>query len=346
MRRPNRADPATERDPGADAPSGSRGDEFALIERLRRRFETGVPAPPGAEEGIGPRGTLDIEVGIGDDAAVLGLGANERLVVSVDLVAEDVHFDLGVGTPADAGWKALAVALSDLAAMGATPRFAVVAVASPPDRDLDDFGQGLAEAAAAFRCPVVGGDLSRAGALVASVTVAGSLPNDGRPALTRSGARVGDLLFLTGPLGASAAGLRQLRAGTTATPESATSIRAYLRPQPRIAEGLAARRGQATAAIDISDGLAADAGHLAEASGVGLSFDGLPVAEGARLEEAIGGGEDYELLLAAPDGGSLRSAFLEAGLPPPLVVGACTGEVGTCRLEGRPLDRAGWRHQF
>jgi thiamine-monophosphate kinase len=190
---------------------------------------------------------------------------------------------------------------------------------------------------------LVGGDLSTGPALVASVTVAGTLPADDRPGLLRSGARPGDLLFVTGPLGMSAAGLRQLRAAKGVAPELAL---AYLRPTARIAEGISARRGGATAAIDISDGLAADVRHLALASGVGVEVDTVPAAVGVTDEEAVGGGEDYELLIAAPDPEGLRATFAQDGLRDPLLIGRCTDEIGHYRLRGRPLDPAGWRHWF
>jgi thiamine-monophosphate kinase len=314
-----------------------RVDEFAIIDRLRGLFEAAT-----AEE---RRFSDDhVEVGIGDDAAVITIGeGGDRVVVSTDLVVERVHFDLRVGTPDDAGWKALMAAASDLAAMGAAPRFALLSLTAPTGRDLDRFGAGVADASSVLGCPVVGGDLSTGPALVASVTVAGTLPADGRPALLRSGAHPGDLLFVTGPLGMSAAGLRQLRAGKGVSPELAL---AYLRPTARIAEGTSARRGGATAAIDISDGLAADVRHLALASGVGVELEAVPAAEGVTDEEAVGGGEDFELLMATPDPAGLRATFAEDGLRDPLLVGRCTDEIGHCRLHGRPLDPAGWRHWF
>ncbi len=298
-------------------------------------FETAFSAEP-IDDGR-------IEVGIGDDAAVLTDSASDRLVVSTDVVVDGVHVDLELGGLDDAGWKALMVAASDVAAMGAGPRHALLSVVAPKGLDLDALGRGVAEASGALGCRVVGGDLSEGRELVASVTVLGWLPDDGRPALRRSGALPGNHLFLTGPLGASAAGLRMLRAGLR--PPRALRD-AYLRPRARVAEGLVARRGGGTAAIDISDGLAVDVRHLAEASGVGLDLDAVPVAEGATVGEALGGGEDYELLLAVRDEGALRAAFADAGLAAPLPLGRCTAEAGRYRLGRGELGSAGWRHSF
>ncbi|HXW39145.1 MAG TPA: thiamine-phosphate kinase, partial [Acidimicrobiales bacterium] len=235
------------------------------------------------------------------------------------------------------------VAASDIAAMGARSLCALVSVTAPAHCDLDGFGRGVAEASTSLDCPVIGGDLSGGPVLAASVTVLGTLPADGRPALRRSGARPGDALLVTGSLGSSAAGLRLLRAGTDAP---ARLVAAYLRPVAPMAQGLAARRGGATAAIDVSDGLAGDLRHLSAASGVGVTLDHVPVADGATLEEALGGGEDYALLVAASDPDRLGAAFAEADLPEPVCIGRCTDRPGHLLLHGARLGEAGWRHQF
>jgi len=311
-------------------------DELAVIEQLRRRFESAVP--------LTERAGARTEVGIGDDATVVLVGASdERLVLSVDVCVEGVHFDLGVVRLEDAGWKSLMVAASDIAAMGAKPVAALMSVAAPVGTDLDRFGAGAAEASARLGCAVVGGDLSGGPVVSASVTVIGTLPDDGSPALLRSGARPDDVLLVTGALGSSAAGLRALRSDRHA---SGALVDAHRRPVAAVAEGLAARRGEATAAIDVSDGLVGDLRHLLVASGVGAALDHVPVAEGADLEEALGGGEDYVLLLAAPDPDRLRGAFAAAGLPEPVVIGRCTEEPGRLLLDGEPLADVGWRHRF
>ena len=339
---PDRGGPAT---PDADAsatPNADASDEFSVIARLRARFEAapgGAPAPG--------------DLGIGDDAALLALPPGPA-VFATDLVVEGVHVDLDVSSPADVGWKALMVTVSDLAAMGAEARAVLLSVAAPAGFPLDDLADGVAQAASAAGCAVVGGDLSAAPLLVVSVAAVGWVPDDGgAPALRRSGARAGDALVVTGPLGASAAGLRLARRGSADSggpldPQDEALVAAHRRPAARLAEGRAARRGGARAAVDLSDGLVADAVHLAEASGVGLDLvacDGL-VAPGATLDEALGGGEDYELLCATPDPDALIGAFRAAGLRPPLVVGRCTAEPSRRTLGGGPLPGTGWRHRF
>jgi thiamine-monophosphate kinase len=297
---------------------------------------------------------------IGDDAAVLGLSAAGRdtgrdtgqdaghLVWSTDLVVAGVHVDLDLCGLDDVGYKALMVTVSDLAAMGVAPRYALVSVASPPGTDLDLLGDGLAAASAASGCIAVGGDLSVSATLVVSVSALGTLETGASPGpLLRSGARPGDRLLVTGPLGSSAAGLRLLAGGDRGAREANGPLTsAYRRPMARIREGEVARLAGATAAIDISDGLAADLRHLGTASGVGASLDALPVMEGATEREALGGGEDYELLVATPDPEGLARTFTAAGLRTPLAIGWCTPDPGDFTLFGNPLEVAGWRHRF
>ena len=264
--------------------------EFAAIARLRRLF----PDPP------------ERQTWIGDDAAVLDGG----LLVATDLVVEGTHFRVGAPL-ADVGWNAVAVNVSDIAAMGGAPTHLLVAVTGPPSTDLDELYRGIAEASSAYGCPVVGGDLANGPALAVAVTVLGRT-DDGGPPVLRSGARPGDELRVTGPLGGAAAGGYRHRAVA------------------RVAEGTAARRAGATAMIDVSDGLAADVNHLAEASGVGVRLDHVPIAEGATRDQALGGGEDYELVFAMPAGAA------GPGIP----VGVCTDDV-TQRLEHH-----GWEHRW
>jgi thiamine-monophosphate kinase len=293
--------------------------ELNLIERLRAR----LPA-------------------IGDDAAVV-----DGLLVCADAVVAGVHADLSLVGVDDLGWKAMVANLSDIAAMGGTPTCAVVTVAGPlGEVDVDRLYDGILAAADAYGCPVVGGDLTAASTLVVSVAVVGAV--DGGEPVLRSGAQAGDGLYVTGALGGSAAGLALLQAGRGT--EDPDLVRAHCRPQPRLAEGEAARQGGATAMIDLSDGLAADLFHLAEASGVGVVLDRVPVAVGvARVADdpealALGGGEDYELLFAAPDAALVTAAFVAAGLAPPLAVGHCTADPSERRLRDGPLPRLGWEH--
>jgi len=328
---------------------GGKGGEFEAIARLRRR----LPGPP---EG---------EVWIGDDAAVLGPRAG-RIVLSTDLSVAGVHADLELIGVDDMGWRAFTAAVSDVAAMGARPDGAVVAVAGPPATDLDLLYEGIAASSQAHRCPVVGGDLANSEELVVAVAVMGHVEGDPGPVL-RSGARPGDHLVVTGPLGAAAAGLRLLRArppaggGATpgpgagagsvaSTPGAPTAddlaVIAHRRPRARLAEGDAARLAGATAMVDVSDGLLADLGHLADASGVGFRLDEVPVSPGATIEEALGGGEDYELVVATPDPGRFEAALAEAGLRRPVVIGVCSADRSERTLGGEPTTALGWEHSW
>ena len=282
--------------------------------------------------------------GLRDDAAVLQLASGRPLLASVDSVVEGVHVDLSLCSPGDVGWKALMGALSDLAAMGATPLGALVALCVPGGAGEGELAlgvmEGVAEASGESRCSVVGGDVSQSGVLVVAVTVLGTVEDGGAP-VSRSGALPDDVLLLTGPCGGSAAGLRMLRAGTGPG-------EAYRRPQARLREGQVARRGGAHAMIDVSDGLGLDLHRLADASGVGFRLDEVPAAVGATLDEALGGGEDYELLLSvgAADADGLVSAFEEEGLRLPARVGTVMADP-TLRLFGDgPLERLGWQHRL
>ncbi len=328
---------------GAGRQGGAPLDEFAVIERLRTRFESAAASTPGFG-GAPPAG----DTWIGDDAAVVTLAGDGRTVLATDLVVEGVHVDFGLVSPEDAGFKALMVTVSDLAAVGAIPSYALCSIAGPPGTDLDRIAEGVAEAAAAAGCVVVGGDLSAASLVVLSTTVVGvlaDLPSGGGP-LLRTGAAPGDLVFVTGPLGGSAAGLRLLRAGGGTGRTAQALAHCHRRPVARVDAGVAARGAGATAAIDVSDGLAADLGHLAEASAVGVDLDVVPVVDGATHDEALGGGEDYELVLTTADAHRLDAAFAAAGLPAPIAIGRCTDRPGELRFEGRPLPPGGWRHRF
>jgi thiamine-monophosphate kinase len=290
-------------------------------------------------------------VWIGDDAAVLLTGPGP-LVVTTDLSVAGVHGDLALIGLDDLGWRALAAAVSDVAAMGARPDAAVVAVAGPGTMDLDLLYEGIAASAQAHGCPVVGGDLSNSSQVVLAVTVTGHVAEAPGPVL-RSGARPGDRLFVTGPLGGAAAGLRVLRARAEALDEPGTGSEAELdlelahrRPRARLVEGETARRAGVTAMIDVSDGFLADLGHLADSSGVGFALDEVPVYEGATTDEALGGGEDYELVMATPDPDRLAAAFAAAGLRRPVPVGSCTAERDERTLAGRSVPAVGWQHTW
>ncbi len=286
--------------------------------------------------------------GLRDDAAVLDLPGAGPLVASVDSVVEGVHVDLSICSPGDVGWKALMGALSDLAAVGAAPIGALVALCVPGGAGEGELAlgvmAGVAEASAACACPVVGGDVSESGQLAVAVTVLGTIEPGGRAPVSRAGARPGDVVLVTGPCGGSAAGLRELRTGG---PTEAARAAAYRRPEARLREGALARTGGAHAMIDVSDGLALDLHRLADASDVGFRLEQVPVAPGATEDEALGGGEDYELVVAIgpSDADALMERFAAEGLRPPVVAGTVVDDVSVRTLRGRALGRMGWQHR-
>jgi thiamine-monophosphate kinase len=267
--------------------------------------------------------------------------------LATDVLVEGVHFDLRWSAPEDAGWKALAVNCSDLAAMAGSPRAAVAAVVVPGDRPglADSLATGLAEAAAAFGCPLVGGDTAVGEALSLSVAVVGDSPAGG--AILRSGAQPGDTVFVTGALGGARVALRALRRGQA--PESEAAARLH-RPLPRLEEGRKAAEGGATAMIDVSDGLAADLGHICDESAVGvcLQAQAIPLGPGAVLEDALAGGDDYELCFTAPDPSRVAAAFAAGGPAAPVAIGVVTREARrvVVRPGGaeEPLPAGGWEH--
>jgi thiamine-monophosphate kinase len=278
--------------------------EFQLIETLHKRY--GATGP-------------HVVRGIGDDAAVVTPIKGQELVVTTDLLAEGVHFDHTTATFQDIGYKAAVASLSDIAAMGAKPDYLLVSLAIPPSRtaaDIQQLYRGLMLACRPHGVELIGGDTSASRhSLFVNIVLIGSV-SAGR-ALTRDGAQVGDLLYVTGTIGDSLAGLRLLsaRPGTKrALPGSKRAsvqglIRRHLRPTPRVSVGqiLSAQR-LATSAIDLSDGLSGDLRHLCKQSHVGAEIDGdaLPISSALRryadmknldaVDTALQGGEDYELL--------------------------------------------------
>lgn len=247
--------------------------------------------------------------GVGDDAAVLD--TNPPTVIAHDMLVEGVHFRLQTTTPANLGEKALAVNLSDLAAMGATPVAAVVGLGVPPHLPaaaVAEIYRGMDRLAARHRMTIAGGDISRAPCLVVGVTVTGRMDDGVQPVLRR-GARPGDLVCVTGPLGASAAGLALLEHPELASPERRALLRSHRRPQPRVAEGRALAARGVHAMMDCSDGLALDSSRLAQASNVmiAIELERVPRAPGVDgVARAVGlapdvfaatGGEDYELIV-------------------------------------------------
>jgi len=252
-----------------------------------------------------------VQLGIGDDAAVLAPSAASA-VLSVDAAIEGVHFRFEYASPEQLGARAFRAAASDLAAMGATPTAALISLALPPSRRevILSLAEGLADAAHACDCPVIGGNVSRASEVSIHTTVMGAHPPS-RPLLTRAGARVDDGVWVTGTLGAAALGLAAIQQGRESEDEFARFVQRWREGRAQLALGRELL-GVATACLDVSDGLLRDARRMAIASGVTLAIDAdaLPLepahhrgAERLALDPlalALSGGEDYELLFTAP----------------------------------------------
>ena len=329
--------------------SGPALGEFALIERLRA---------------IVPGGGAGVVLGIGDDTAVLQPGA--LVLATCDVQVEGVHFTRELCTPADVGWRALAVNMSDIAAMGGVPRYALVSLLIPSSAGpaaLEDLYAGMGDLARLHDVAVVGGNVSAtSGPLAVDVTLLG----DAERAVLRRGARPGDGVWMTGHAGRAAAGRFLLAHAGTAVTARETLEAAYRRPVPRVAAGQAlgnlAGSGLVTAMIDTSDGTESDLLHLADASRVGVRLDaarmpvprGLPEAAraaGVPVETwTLGGGEDYELLFTATEAFDTRAdeAAAAAGVGITRIGEVLTeGEgrwVVTAAGERRPLRPAGWDH--
>ncbi len=308
--------------------------EFQLIARYFSGLATAGPA-----EGV--------LLGIGDDAAILRLPRGEDLVVSIDTLVSGVHFPASL-SPRAVGHRALAVNLSDLAAMGARPMWFTLALTLPEVNEpwLEGFAAGLGQLAHRAGIALVGGDTTR-GPLSITIQVHGAAAP--RTALRRDGAKPGDELWVTGRPGLAALGLRVLQSGAR---EEEPACAAFLWPEPRVAMGRALR-GLATAAIDVSDGLLADAGHIAERSGCGIEIDTacLPLeAELAALrrEDALAlcltGGDDYELCFTAPAAAAepIESAAAALGLPCRRIGRVAEGSGTQCA--GFCPERTGFQH--
>ncbi len=266
--------------------------------------------------------------GVGDDAAILDVPPGEQLVVSTDSSIEDRHFRRAWLSPREIGYRATAAALSDLAAMAASPIGVVLAIAVPEAwrAEVGEIAEGIGEAASLSNVAIVGGDLTGGRELAITVTVLGSSPSP----LRRSGARIGDRIWITGTLGGPSRAIAELTAGRT--PDD-VSRRRFAHPEPRIREArwLAARG--ARAAVDVSDGAIADAGHLAAASGVGIriDLDRLPCQPQVDCLAAAASGEEYELLVALPPAAAVHD--FEALFRLPLTEIGVVTDRGTAGVE-------------
>jgi len=328
--------------------------EDQLIERVRRLF---VSNRVRALLGASPKDD-GLRVGIGDDAAVLRPGAGAEWVVTTDAFLENVHFLRKVHPPKAVGYKALARATSDIAAMGARARYFFLTLGLPDacaGEWLDDFLDGMARAARRFGLILAGGDTTKYPFVVASLTVVGDIAR-GR-AILRSGARPGDLLCVSGRLGEAELGLRLIQRKLYKHKRWTKLLKKHFYPEPRLALGewLAAHRC-ATSMIDTSDGLSTDLGHICKASGVGATVWAakIPVVKIAPelqrleldpLELALHGGEDYELLFTVPKKVARQMPRKVAGIPV-TVIGEITREKRVILLgpdgRGKPLQPKGW----
>jgi thiamine-monophosphate kinase len=325
--------------------------EFGLIELLRQQVDQ-------------YRDKLSstwnkLVIGIGDDAAAWH---SERGVemITTDSFIEDVHFATSFFPWQDIGWKAIAINLSDIAAMGAVPRYAVVSMAIPETTEVADIillYQGMAELAGQAGVAIVGGNISSASRLMINITVTAMAPGE-NAILTRYGARAGDKIAVTGYLGAASVGLEILRGNIdTHTEDSALLKEAFLHPIPRIAEGQILVKQGIRAAIDISDGFCSDLRHICKNSRLGarIEVDRIPVQPGLAavvgdrtLEVALSGGEDYELIFTGTSGNISR--VTEQAECPITVVGEMTaedkGEVILVDSQGDyfKAGKYGWEH--
>lgn len=294
------------------------------------------------------------ELGVGDDAALIKVGANMELAISADMLVAGTHF-FADADPYQLGWKALAVNLSDMAAMGAQPKWATLAIALPniDHAWLGEFSRGLFACADAFGVDLIGGDTTR-GPLTISITAFGEVPPD--RALRRDRAIAEDDLWVSGALGGAALAVREALAGRMPPVGHPARIRME-RPQPRVSLGLALRP-LAHAAIDVSDGLLADLSHLCDRSGLGAEINwpwvpvdaalaGLPDAERRRL--ALSGGDDYELLFTAPVSQRHALDALPARLGVPVTrIGSMSARAGVRVTDGAgrllEQDQRGFDH--
>ncbi len=332
--------------------------EFGLISLLAT--ELGLDYPPSPEQRPRPGLLVDI----GDDAAV-SESRDRPLIWTTDTLVAGVHFLTGLASWESIGWKALAVNVSDVAAMGGRPDMALVTLGVPGDFEVEDaraLYRGLREAADEYGVKIVGGDVVRCPVFWTTVAVCGlaGVDEGGEPRLmTRSGAKAGDIVAVTGAPGDSAGGLDLLR--SERQPRSAVEerlVQTHLRPRPRVGAGIAAAAAGVRCAIDISDGLLQDLGHVVRASGVGIRIEAARVPVSMDLQEVFGaralgfalaGGEDYELALIAPSG--VMEALLDRDDLNLTAIGEVVASdelrVVVVDESGREMDvggKAGWDH--
>ncbi|HEY96151.1 MAG TPA: thiamine-phosphate kinase [Dehalococcoidia bacterium] len=325
--------------------------EFELIDLLRVMVDNSMD--------INPSSQPELILGIGDDAAAWQGDPSMQLATS-DTLVQDIHFILEFISWEELGWKAMAVNLSDIAAMGGLPRYALVSLSLPTSTEIDsvtDLYRGMIELSGRFDTIIAGGNISTAPQVIINITVLGNTEKE-KHILTRSGARIGDKIAVTGHLGASAAGLKILKEKIRLNSESEKILKqAFLRPNPRIQEGQILVEKGVRSAIDISDGLIADLGHICKASKVGarINTSRIPVHPEVTsnfgedtLALALSGGEDYELLFTAPI--EIINNVKHTVSCPVTIIGDITddfpGEVVVMDDKGYRLSlkSSGWKH--
>lgn len=322
--------------------------EFGLIEIITEFLH---------KSGVNDTSGHDVLIGVGDDAAAWRSQGSPQLGTT-DILIQDVHFSLDIITWRELGWKALAVNISDIAAMGGIPKHALVSLGLPSDTELEqviELYRGMAEIARTFDLSIIGGDVVRAPLVIISPSVVGMAGNN---ILTRSAAFPGDQIAVTGYLGSSAAGFRMLKAGLELDKETARYLRqAHLCPLPRVQEGQVLAQHGVRAAIDLSDGLVADLGKICQASKVGarVMTNKVPIHPLVQaafeldfLRLALSGGEDYELLFTAR-GDVIERAKLLVPSAVTIIGEIVVDEPGRVTLldeEGRVMEweDGGWEH--
>jgi thiamine-monophosphate kinase len=323
--------------------------EFGLIERIRRKVQVGQRS---------------VVLGIGDDCAAFRLPPGKLCLLTTDALVQGVHFDLSYLSYRDLGWRALAVNLSDIAAMAGRAVGALVTLALPQGmkvRETDELYAGMFELARTFRVDLVGGDTVRSPVLVLNLTVWGEVEK--AKMATRSGAKPGDLLLVTGELGGAQAGLEVLSGAVPGITEPGPILERHRRPMPRLREAQALNRaGGVRAMIDISDGLASECQHLAKESRVGIELweEKIPMLPVTRrvarakdlsdIDLALFGGDDYELLFTAPErrAGKLQDALTKLGTRATVIGRIAPGRPGVMMVtksgERKKITRAGFDH--
>lgn len=326
--------------------------EFGLIDLIQELVDNSVNG--------NSKSQLNLVLGIGDDAAAWRGDLSIQLATS-DTLIQDIHFYLDFTSWEDLGWKSMAVNLSDIAAMGGLPRYALVSLSLPDSTEIDSVTglyRGMIELVNEYDTIIVGGNLSFAPQVLINLTVLGCSNTESKSILTRSAARIGDKIAVTGHLGASAAGLKMLKENIKLDSQTTMILKqAFLRPNPRIQEGRILVENGVRCAIDISDGLVADLGHICKASRIcaRINTSLVPVhsevtnnfGKGA-LGLALSGGEDYELLFTAPV--EIINNVKDTLSCPVTIIGDITdGNPGEVLVEDDngqrfSLESSGWKH--